>query len=142
MRNFPAIESVMTATELRRGTKVLEEESAPLPPDFDAQVARLKRGTRGLVPENGLEQKLARFYRTRQPLNIKLGLDPTAPDIHLGFAVVLRKLRQFQDLGHRVIIIIGDYTALIGDPSGRSATRPMLTPEEIKENGRTYADQL
>jgi tyrosyl-tRNA synthetase len=116
------------------------------PPEIDSEIkeqaARLRRGTSGVVPENGLEQKLARARATGKPLKVKLGLDPTAPDIHLGFAVVLRKLRQFQDLGHQVIIIIGDYTALIGDPSGRSATRPMLSTEEIQENGRTYVDQL
>ncbi|HZT41847.1 MAG TPA: tyrosine--tRNA ligase [Chthonomonadaceae bacterium] len=107
-----------------------------------AQAAKLKRGTLNIVPENGLEEKLARSLQTGRPLRIKLGLDPTAPDIHLGFAVVLRKLRQFQDMGHQVIIIIGDYTALIGDPSGRSATRPMLSQEEIESNARTYVDQL
>lgn len=94
------------------------------------------------MPENGLEQKLAKSARTGKPLTIKLGLDPTAPDIHLGFAVVLRKLRQFQDLGHRVVIIIGDYTALIGDPSGRSATRPMLSADDIRANAETYVTQL
>jgi tyrosyl-tRNA synthetase len=102
----------------------------------------LKRGAQAIVPENGLEQKLAKSAATGKPLKIKLGLDPTAPDIHLGFAVVLRKLRQFQNLGHQVIIIIGDYTALIGDPSGRSATRPMLSPEDIRSNAATYVDQL
>jgi tyrosyl-tRNA synthetase len=110
--------------------------------DIQQQVALLKRGTLGVTPENGLEEKLAKSQKTGNPLKVKLGLDPTAPDIHLGFAVVLRKLRQFQDLGHQVIIIIGDYTALIGDPSGRSATRPMLTTEEIKTNAHTYVDQL
>src|SRR5579862_2504739 len=109
---------------------------------IDQQAALLKRGTLSIVPENGLEEKLARSKQTGRPLRIKLGLDPTAPDIHLGFAVVLRKLRQFQDLGHQVVIIIGDYTALIGDPSGRSATRPMLSSEEIAANARTYVDQL
>lgn len=117
-------------------------ESNPLPPEVIEQASRLKRGTHAIVPENGLEEKLARSARTGKPLKIKLGLDPTAPDIHLGFAVVLRKLRQFQDLGHEVIIIIGDYTALIGDPSGRSATRPMLSAEEIKANAATYVEQL
>jgi tyrosyl-tRNA synthetase len=106
------------------------------------QAARLRRGTQDIVPANGLEEKLLKADRTGKPLKIKLGLDPTAPDIHLGFAVVLRKLRQFQDLGHEVIIIIGDYTALIGDPSGRSATRPMLTREEIESNAATYVNQL
>ena len=114
----------------------------PLPPELRTALEKLKRGTDGIVPENGLEQKLLKAQTTGKPLKIKLGLDPTAPDIHLGFAVVLRKLRQFQDLGHEVIIIIGDYTALIGDPSGRSATRPMLTAEAIESNARTYVEQL
>ncbi|HLK58540.1 MAG TPA: tyrosine--tRNA ligase, partial [Chthonomonadaceae bacterium] len=117
-------------------------EPNSLTPELQAQAAKLKRGTLGIVPENGLEQKLLKAAKTGKPLKIKLGLDPTAPDIHLGFAVVLRKLRQFQDLGHEVIIIIGDYTALIGDPSGRSATRPMLSAEEIQANAKTYVDQL
>lgn len=110
--------------------------------DIQQQAALLRRGSAGIIPENGLEEKLEKSARTGKPLKIKLGLDPTAPDIHLGFAVVLRKLRQFQDLGHEVILIIGDYTALIGDPSGRSVTRPMLSPEEINENAKTYVDQL
>ena len=117
-------------------------EIISLPPELTAALEKLKRGTDGIVPENGLEAKLLKSQKDGKPLKIKLGLDPTAPDIHLGFAVVLRKLRQFQDLGHEVIIIIGDYTALIGDPSGRSATRPMLTAEEIQSNARTYVDQL
>ncbi len=118
------------------------ETSNNVSTELQALVSRLKRGTSGIVPANGLEEKLAKAEKMGKPLNIKLGLDPTAPDIHLGFAVVLRKLRQFQDAGHQVIIIIGDYTALIGDPSGRSATRPMLTAEEINANARTYVDQL
>ena len=109
---------------------------------LDDQLALLKRGTLNIVPEDGLRAKLQKSRRTGVPLNVKLGLDPTAPDIHLGFAVVLRKLRQFQDLGHQVILIIGDYTALIGDPSGRSATRPMLSEETIRQNAATYVDQL
>ncbi|MBC8138878.1 MAG: tyrosine--tRNA ligase [Fibrella sp.] len=109
---------------------------------FAEQIARLSRGTALIVPENGLLAKLEKSAKTGKPLRVKLGLDPTAPDIHLGFAVVLRKLRQFQDLGHTVVIIIGDYTALIGDPSGRSATRPMLSAEEIQSNAATYVDQL
>jgi tyrosyl-tRNA synthetase len=110
--------------------------------EIKEQAAQLRRGTLGIVPDKGLEEKLAKSAKTGKPLNVKLGLDPTAPDIHLGFAVVLRKLRQFQDMGHQVIIIIGDYTALIGDPSGRSATRPMLSQEQIKENAATYVEQL
>ncbi len=119
-----------------------ENTSAPLSAELLEQVKLLKRGAQSVVPDNGLEQKLARSASTGKPLKIKLGLDPTAPDIHLGFAVVLRKLRQFQDLGHQVIIIIGDYTALIGDPSGRSATRPMLSAEAVHANAMTYVDQL
>ncbi len=103
-------------------------------PNIDAQLERIARGTSDIVPRTALRAKLERAARDGKPLHVKLGLDPTAPDIHLGFAVVLRKLRLFQDFGHTVIIIIGDYTALIGDPSGRSTTRPMLTSEEIARN--------
>ncbi len=109
---------------------------------IDEQVALLMRGAHSVAPEGGLKSKLQKSAKTGKPLIVKLGLDPTAPDIHLGFAVVLRKIRQFQDLGHTVVIIIGDYTTLIGDPSGRSATRPMLSEEEIKANASTYVDQL
>jgi tyrosyl-tRNA synthetase len=116
--------------------------SPPIAPHIAEQVALLARGVQGIVPADGLAQKLLKAEQTGKPLNIKLGLDPTAPDIHLGFAVVLRKLRQFQDMGHQVIIIIGDYTALIGDPSGRSATRPMLSQEAIAANAHSYVDQL
>jgi tyrosyl-tRNA synthetase len=112
------------------------------PVTIEEQVQLLARGASLIVPENGLKAKLEKSAKTGKPLIVKLGLDPTAPDIHLGFAVVLRKMRQFQDLGHRVTIIIGDYTTLIGDPSGRSATRPMLTSEQIAENAATYVDQL
>lgn len=94
-------------------------------------------GVDRIVPESALLEKLKRG----EPLNIKLGVDPTAPDIHIGHAVPLRKLRQFQDLGHRVTLIIGDGTALIGDPSGRNSTRPQLTAEQIKHNAQTYVDQ-
>ena len=119
--------------------------SAPFAPSslsIDEQIALLERGTLAILPEGGLRAKLEKSARTNKPLRVKLGLDPTAPDIHLGFAVVLRKLRQFQNLGHTVVIIIGDYTALIGDPSGRSITRPMLTERQIKNNAATYVEQL
>ena len=109
---------------------------------IDDQIALLQRGTSDIVPLPELKAKLLKSAKEQKPLQVKLGLDPTAPDIHLGFAVVLRKLRQFQDLGHEVVIIIGDYTALIGDPSGRSTTRPMLSSEAIEANGRTYVEQL
>jgi tyrosyl-tRNA synthetase len=85
---------------------------------------------------------LAKSRRDGKPLRVKLGLDPTAPDIHLGFAVVLKKLRQFQDLGHEAHLIIGDFTAQIGDPTGKSKTRPQLSREQVEENARTYQEQL
>ena len=100
-----------------------------------------KRGCEGLLVEADWLQKLARSEATNKPLRIKLGLDPTAPDIHLGHTVVLNKLRQLQDLGHTVIFLIGDFTSMIGDPSGRNSTRPPLTPEEIAVNAKTYYQQ-
>ncbi len=109
--------------------------------DIPEQVALLMRGTTAIIPENGLEHKLRAAAAARRPLIVKLGLDPTAPDIHLGSAVVLRKLRQFQDLGHQVVIIIGDFTAMIGDPTGKSETRRQLTRDEVTANARTYQEQ-
>src|ERR687896_414901 len=100
----------------------------------EEQLERLRRGTAEIVPEAELAAKLQRSLDTGQPLRVKLGLDPTAPDIHLGFAVVLRKLRQFQDLGHTAVLILGDFTAQVGDPTGRSATRPRLAPQQIEAN--------
>lgn len=102
---------------------------------------QIKRGTVEIIPEDELRAKLKKSQETGAPLKIKLGLDPTAPDIHLGNAVVLWKLRQFQDFGHEVVVIIGDFTASIGDPSGQSVTRPMLSPEEIAVNAQTYKEQ-
>ena len=99
------------------------------------------RGCDELIPEADWVQKLARAEATGQSLRIKLGLDPTAPDIHIGHTVVLNKMRQLQDLGHQVIFLIGDFTSLIGDPSGRNSTRPPLTPEQIKANAETYYKQ-
>ena len=103
----------------------------------EEQLHIIQSGAAQIVPEAALLEKLKRG----KPLNIKLGVDPTAPDIHLGHAVPLRKLRQFQDLGHHVTLIIGDGTALIGDPSGRNSTRPQLTSDQIKVNAQTYVDQ-
>jgi len=108
---------------------------------IDEQIERIKRGTVEIIPEEELRGKLERAAKEGRPLRVKLGLDPTAPDIHLGTAVVLRKMRLFQDLGHEVFIIIGDFTASIGDPSGVSVTRPMLSREEIEANAKTYYDQ-
>jgi tyrosyl-tRNA synthetase len=104
-------------------------------------LALVKRGADELLVESELAQKLARSEATGTPLRCKLGLDATAPDLHLGHTVVLNKLRQLQDLGHTVIFLIGDFTALIGDPSGRNTTRPPLSREQIKENAKTYFDQ-
>ena len=99
------------------------------------------RGCDELIPQEAWVKKLIKSEATGQPLRIKLGLDPTAPDIHIGHTVVLNKMRQLQDLGHQVIFLIGDFTSLIGDPSGRNSTRPPLTPEQIKENAETYYKQ-
>ncbi len=104
-------------------------------------VAVTLRGAEELIPKEDWEQKLARSAATGVPLRIKLGLDPTAPDIHIGHTVVLNKLRQLQDLGHQVIFLIGDFTSMIGDPSGRNSTRPPLTAEQIKLNAETYRAQ-
>ncbi|MHC4241910.1 MAG: tyrosine--tRNA ligase [Planctomycetota bacterium] len=105
------------------------------------QVDLLKRGTVEIFTEAELAQKLTEASKESRQLRIKLGLDPTSPDIHLGHTVVLRKMRQFQDLGHKAVLIIGDYTALIGDPTGQNSTRPILSPEQIKENAKTYFEQ-
>lgn len=106
------------------------------------QMLLISRGAAEIVPEEEMRRKLYMSIKERKPLRIKLGLDPTAPDIHLGHTVVLNKLRQFQDLGHEVHLIIGDFTARIGDPSGRSETRRQLSDEEIKVNAATYQEQI
>jgi tyrosyl-tRNA synthetase len=113
----------------------------PVTDGVRAALAVTLRGCEELIPETDWVQKLARSEATGTPLRIKLGLDPTAPDIHIGHTVVLNKLRQLQDLGHQVIFLIGDFTSLIGDPSGRNSTRPPLTPEQIKANAETYYKQ-
>ncbi|MDL2343246.1 tyrosine--tRNA ligase [Deinococcus sp. MIMF12] len=107
----------------------------------DEQLAILRRGVVDLVSEDDLRRKLTRSLETGTPLRVKLGADPTRPDLHLGHAVILRKMRQFQDLGHRVIMLIGDFTAMIGDPSGKSKTRPPLTLEETRANAQSYLEQ-
>ena len=132
-------------SDARAGLEVMSEPN-PSPPGSDALeaslgpaagVAWLARNAVDCLPEGGLERKLALGRRLR----VKLGIDPTAPDIHLGFTVVLQKLREFQDLGHKVVLIIGDYTARVGDPSGRSTTRPVLEPAEIDANAATFQAQ-
>jgi tyrosyl-tRNA synthetase len=106
--------------------------------EFDSQLAQIKRGANEVLVESELLRKLARG----QPLRVKAGFDPTAPDLHLGHTVLLNKMRQFQELGHEVIFLIGDFTGLIGDPSGRNATRPALTPGDVQSNARTYEQQV
>jgi len=113
----------------------------PATPADEVALATVKRGCEELLVEAEFLQKLARSRAGGQPLRCKLGLDPTAPDIHLGHTVVLNKLRQLQDLGHTVIFLIGDFTSLIGDPSGRNTTRPPLTREQIEANAQTYFQQ-
>ncbi|MDO9611883.1 MAG: tyrosine--tRNA ligase [Serpentinimonas sp.] len=115
--------------------------AAPLSAAVQHALAVTRRGCEELIPEADWVQKLQRSQASGQPLRIKLGLDPTAPDIHFGHTVVLNKLRQLQDLGHTVIFLIGDFTSLIGDPSGRNSTRPPLTPEQIQANAQTYYQQ-
>lgn len=117
------------------------EKKYPVTEDVKAALVTIKRGVDTLLIESDFEQKLARSMATGKPLRCKLGLDPTAPDIHIGHTVVLNKLRQLQDLGHTVIFLIGDFTASIGDPSGRNATRPPLSREQIEVNAMTYLDQ-
>jgi tyrosyl-tRNA synthetase len=115
--------------------------AAPLSEAVEAALAVIKRGAEELLIEAEFAQKLAASERTGTPLRIKLGLDPTAPDLHLGHTVVLNKMRQLQDLGHTVIFLIGDFTSMIGDPSGRNVTRPPLTREQIEANAKTYFAQ-
>ena len=121
--------------------KAPEKPAFPLTDRVREALAVTRRGVDELLPEGEWLQKLARSEATGVPLRIKLGLDPTAPDIHLGHTVVLNKLRQLQDIGHTVIFLIGDFTSLIGDPSGRNTTRPPLTAEQVKANAETYYKQ-
>jgi tyrosyl-tRNA synthetase len=111
-------------------------------PPVDEQLAYIKKGAAEIVKESELRSKLERSLASGKPLRVKAGFDPTAPDLHLGHTVLLRKLKHFQDLGHTVIFLIGDFTGMIGDPTGRSATRPPLTREQIAENAETYKTQV
>jgi tyrosyl-tRNA synthetase len=115
-------------------------EGRPLPSaavDVDRQVELLTAGAVDVISEDELRKKLA----TGRPLRVKLGIDPTASDLHLGFAVVLRRMRLFQDLGHVAVLILGDFTAMVGDPSGKSVTRPRLSKEEVDAHAQTFVDQ-
>ena len=106
------------------------------------QLAYIKKGSAEIIRESELKSKLEKSFASGKPLKVKAGFDPTAPDLHLGHTVLLRKLKHFQDLGHTVIFLIGDFTGMIGDPTGRSATRPPLTPEQIEQNAETYRAQV
>ena len=108
---------------------------------IEEQLTLIKRGVEEILPEEELVEKLKKSKETNTPLIIKLGCDPSHPDLHIGHGVVLRKLRHFQDLGHQVVLVIGDFTAIIGDPSGRNKTRPQLSLEEAKKNAETYVNQ-
>lgn len=110
--------------------------------DVQKQIQQIRTGAVELITEKELEDKLVKAQKEKRPLRIKYGADPSAPDLHLGHTVPLRKLRQFQELGHLVVFIIGDFTARIGDPSGRSETRPMLTPAEVRTNALSYQEQV
>jgi len=108
----------------------------------EEQIKIIAKGAEEVITTEDLRKKLERAQEKGQPLIVKLGLDPSAPDIHLGHAVVLRKVRQFQDLGHKAIVVIGDFTGMIGDPTGRSKTRKQLSKEEVLENAKTYEKQI
>src|SRR3954466_6698226 len=109
---------------------------------IDEQIKFIKKGAVDLIREEDLRRKLERSEKTGKPLRVKLGADPTAPDIHIGHTVVIRKLKAFQEIGHTAIFLIGDFTGMIGDPTGKSATRPPLTREEILLNAETYKTQI
>ena len=110
--------------------------------DIDTQMKQIERGTSDIFPREELIEKLKRSRAENRPLRVKLGIDPTAPDIHLGHAVPINKLKHFQDLGHAAVLIIGDYTGMVGDPSARDSTRPQLSHEEVMANAQTYLDQV
>ncbi len=112
--------------------------------DVERQLETIRRGVvpGGITTEDDLRRTIERSIAAGRPLRVKLGVDPTAPDIHLGHTVVLRKLRQFQELGHTAVLIIGDYTAMVGDPSGRSKTRPVLSYADVEANANTYVEQV
>ncbi len=108
----------------------------------DEQLAYLKKGTAEIIREEELKTKLEQSCKSGKPLRVYLGVDPTAPDIHLGHTVVLRKLKEFQDMGHTAIFLIGDFSAMIGDPTGQSETRPPLNREQVDQNAETYLQQV
>src|ERR1700758_4500896 len=111
-------------------------------PEVDEQLAYLRKGSFEIIRENDLRERLEKSGAGGKPMRVKAGFDPTAPDLHLGHTVLIRKLKHFQDMGHTVIFLIGDFTGLIGDPTGRSATRPPLSRDQIDQNAETYKAQV
>src|SRR5205085_8677364 len=111
-------------------------------PPVDEQIAYLKKGAAEIIREQELRERIEKSIKTGKPMRVKAGFDPTAPDLHLGHTVLIRKLKHFQDLGHTVIFLIGDFTGLIGDPTGRNVTRKPLSREEIEQNAETYKTQV
>src|ERR1700723_1429968 len=111
-------------------------------PPVDEQMDLLQKGAAEIIRVSDLRERLEDSRKTGQPLRVKAGFDPTAPDLHLGHTVLMRKLRHFQQLGHQVIFLVGDFTSLIGDPTGRNVTRKPLTREQIAQNAKTYTDQV
>ena len=128
--------------KIRPSANPLRNREIELSTEIQNQIEKIRTGAVDLITEKEFEAKLARSLKEKKPLRIKYGADPSAPDLHLGHTVPLRKLRQFQELGHLVVFIIGDFTARIGDPSGRSETRPMLSQAEVRRNAETYQEQV
>jgi tyrosyl-tRNA synthetase len=122
--------------------EIMSAANAPIFLPVDEQLDLLQKGTAEIIRVSDLRERLERSRATSTPLRVKAGFDPTAPDLHLGHTVLMRKLKHFQDLGHQVIFLVGDFTTLIGDPTGRSATRKPLTREQIDENAKSYTDQV
>src|SRR6202171_5983350 len=116
--------------------------SEPKSKPVDEHLAYLKKGVAEIVPEAELRAKLEKALKTGKPLRVKLGVDPTAPDIHLGHTVVIRKLKHFQEMGHTAVFLIGDFTPMVGDPTGQSETRPPLSREQVNANAQTYLEQV
>src|SRR4249919_2900710 len=111
-------------------------------PPVEEQLAYIKKGAAEIIHERELRERLEQSFKTGKPMRVKAGFDPTSPDLHVGHTVLIRKLKHFQDLGHTVIFLIGDFTGMIGDPTGRSATRPPLSPDDIMRNAKTYLSQV
>ncbi len=127
---------------LKKEPNVTETDSPEVLKEFERQWKVISRGAVDMLPEDEFERKLKKSIKDNKPLRIKQGFDPTAPDIHLGHTVGIRKLRQFQDLGHKIVLIVGDFTAMVGDPSGRSVTRPKLSYDEVMSHAETYLKQF